>query len=333
MEQIIKIIHHYLQDEITAMNELMVNSLNVEEELVSVVSNYLSGNGGKRMRPVLTLLCAKLFGYEGKNHLKLAAAVEFIHMATLLHDDVVDGSKMRRFLPSANVIWGSKASILVGDFLFSQSFKLIVSTKSDKALEVLSSSSAIIAEGEVMQLTKLEEKRFISEEEYIKIIKAKTAELFASSAEVGAIVSSQSDEVCAIVREFANHLGIIFQITDDLLDYFSKSSKVGKNIGDDLLEGKVTLPLIYAFAKSTIEEKDRLNSIIQDEARNMDDFEYALSLINKYDARSDIHTKITEIKKLAQVNLEELKKKATKTDDQVIGYLEELLEFAINRAY
>ena len=333
MEQIIKLIHHYLQDEITSMNELMVESLNVEEELVSVVSNYLASNGGKRIRPVLTLLCAKLFGYAGKDHLKLAAAVEFIHMATLLHDDVVDGSKMRRFLPSANVIWGSKASILVGDFLFSQSFKLIVSTKSTKAIEALSSSSAIIAEGEVMQLAKLEENRFISEEEYIKIIKAKTAELFASSAEVGAIVSSQSDEVCKNVREFAMQLGIIFQITDDLLDYYSKSSKVGKNIGDDLLEGKVTLPLILAFEKADTKEKEQLDTIIKKADRSMDDFEYALGLIKKYDIKSDINVKILEIKGNAKAALDSLKEKSTKMDEQVLQYLEELLEFAMTRVY
>ncbi len=333
MEQIITLIHHYLKDEITSMNELMVDSLNVEEELVSVVSNYLASNGGKRMRPILTLLCAKLFGYEGKNHLKLAAAVEFIHMATLLHDDVVDGSKMRRFLPSANVIWGSKASILVGDFLFSQSFKLIVSTKLDKALEVLSSSSAIIAEGEVMQLAKLSENRFISEKEYIKIIKAKTAELFASSAEVGVIASGQSEEICAVVREFAMYLGIIFQITDDLLDYYSTSSKVGKNIGDDILEGKVTLPLILAFEKSNSLEKEQLYAILKKTDRNMDDFEYALGLLKKYDIKVDIHAQIAKIKSNAKVSLDSLKEKAIKIDKQVLQYLEELLEFAINRAY
>ena len=156
---LIKEIHNYLSDDIKVMNALIVDNLAVDEELITLISNHLSNAGGKRMRPVLTILSAKMFGYSGENAIRLASAVEFIHMATLLHDDVVDGSKMRRFLPSANVVWGSKASILVGDFLFSQSFKIIVSTQLMPALVVLSNASAVIAEGEVSQLAQLEQKK------------------------------------------------------------------------------------------------------------------------------------------------------------------------------
>lgn len=333
MEQIIKIVHNHLAPEIKAMNELMVQNLNVEEELVSVVGNYLSRSGGKRIRPVLTLLCAKLFGYNGMDHLRLAAAVEFIHMATLLHDDVVDGSKMRRFLPTANTVWGSKASILVGDFLFSQSFKLIVSTKSLEALEVLSSSSAIIAQGEVTQLAKLEENRIINENEYIKIIKAKTAELFASSAEVGAIIAGVNKELSLLIRKFADNLGVIFQITDDLLDYYSDPVKAGKNTGDDLLEGKVTLPLIIAFDRSTSQEKLDLEAIIKKSSRDMDDFNFALLLIEKYKVKSEIAIRIEPFKTEALSVIDYLSGKDVVADKAILEYLKGLLEFACSRGY
>lgn len=325
---LIKEIHQYLHDDIKDMNELIVASLNVEEELVTVISNYLAESGGKRIRPMLTLLTSKMFDYNGSNHFHLAAAVEFIHMATLLHDDVVDGSKMRRFVPTANVIWGSKASILVGDFMFSQSFKLIVSTKSISALEVLSSASAIIAEGEVSQLAKLEEHRMISEHEYLKIINAKTAELFAAACEVGAIIVDQDKQTCEILRKFGRQLGIIFQIVDDVLDYYGSVNEAGKNSGDDFLEGKVTLPLIFLHDKLEESEQKLLIKLIKKKSRNDDDFELVKTMLDKYDVKSDIANYLQELKKIALYEINQIT-----VSNQYKDYLCNLVDFAISRSY
>lgn len=325
---LIKEIHAYLDDEINQMNELMLSALNVEEELVTIIGNHLASSGGKRIRPILTMLTAKMLGYKGHSHICLAASVEFIHLATLLHDDVVDGSKMRRFLPTANVLWGSKASILVGDFLFSQSFKHIVSSKSLRALEVLSSSSAIIAEGEVSQLAKLEEHRIISESEYIKIISAKTAELFAAAAEVGAIIAGSDDSDCEAARAFGMQLGLIFQITDDLLDYLSDAGDVGKNIGDDFEEGKVTLPIIYLYEKAQEKERDEIIAMIKSRARSSSDFDVVRAMLQKYDIRSTIHESLAGIKFEAEGHLDKIS-----ITNQSKEYLRELINFAISRSY
>lgn len=325
---LIKEIHAYLEDEIKQMNEMMLSSLNVEEELVTIIGNHLAKNAGKRIRPVLTLLTGKMFGYSGDRHINLAAAVEFIHLATLLHDDVVDGSKMRRFLPTANVIWGSKASILVGDFLFSQAFRSIVSSKSLEALEVLANSSAIIAEGEVSQLSALEEHRMISESEYTKIISAKTAELFSAATEVGAIIAEASASDCQVAREFGKQLGLIFQIADDILDYFSNASDVGKNIGEDFEEGKVTLPVIMLYNKASEQEQKFILEMIEKESRSAADFAAMLQLLEKHNIRGDINEYLQKMKSEAEDLL-------TKIDieNQPKEYLRLLVGFAIERTY
>lgn len=324
---LIKEIHNYLSDDISVMNSVIVGSLSVEEELIQLVSNHLATTGGKRIRPVLTILSAKMFGYQGDNVTKLAAAVEFIHMATLLHDDVVDGSKMRRFLPSANVVWGSKASILVGDFLFSQSFKLIVKTESLPALVVLSDASAVIAEGEVSQLAQLEQKNLASEQEYINIINAKTAELFGAACEVGAIVAGRQD-MSKQLRDFGLSLGNIFQIADDALDYFSESKKVGKNIGDDFYEGKITLPLILLNKKLSSENELKLQQVIKSKERSLKDFDWVKQLMLEHNLKEDIKLYLNNLKKDALDALARID-----TQNQSKQYLEQLLEFAISRTY
>lgn len=324
---LIKEIHNYLSDDISVMNSVIVDSLSVEEELIQLVSNHLATTGGKRIRPVLTILSAKMFGYQGDNVTKLAAAVEFIHMATLLHDDVVDGSKMRRFLPSANVVWGSKASILVGDFLFSQSFKLIVKTESLPALVVLSDASAVIAEGEVSQLAQLEQKNLASEQEYINIINAKTAELFGAACEVGAIVAGRQD-MSKQLRDFGLRLGNIFQIADDALDYFSESKKVGKNIGDDFYEGKITLPLILLNKKLSSEDELKLQQVIKSKERSLKDFDWVKQLMLEHNLKEDIKLYLNNLKKNALDALARID-----TQNQSKQYLEQLLEFAISRTY
>lgn len=326
---LIKEIHSYLSEDIDAMNNVIIDSLSVEEDLIRLVSNHLSSAGGKRMRPILTILTAKMYGYNEKSAIKLAAAVEFIHMATLLHDDVVDGSKMRRFLPTANVVWGSKASILVGDFLFSQSFKLIVSTKSLDSLKVLSSASTIIAEGEVSQLAQLEAKQNISEADYLKVINAKTAELFGAACGVGAIVAGKTSDVKKL-KEFGLKLGNIFQIADDALDYFSESNKVGKNVGDDFYEGKITLPLIMLLEKVNPKEKLELDKMLSADTRTAKDFALVQKLMLEYNIKSVIAKYLEQLKSKAESALVSLE---GSVDNQSKKYLRELVGFAINRSY
>jgi octaprenyl-diphosphate synthase len=326
---LIREIHSYLSSDIQSMNNIIVESLSVDEELIGVISNHLSSAGGKRIRPVLTMLSAKMFGYSGEKAIRLAAAVEFIHMATLLHDDVIDGSKMRRFLPTANVLWGSKASILVGDFLFSQSFKLIVSTRSFSALEVLSRASAIIAEGEVSQLSQLESKEMISEQDYIKIINAKTAELFGAACGVGAIVADRESDL-EHIREFGLRLGNIFQISDDALDYFSESEKVGKNIGDDFYEGKVTLPLIFLLKKLEKKQKYNLKEIFFADKRSKSDFAHVRNLMFEHDISSDIDNYLARLGEKTRSALSSIK---IADNSQSKKYLQKLVDFAINRSY
>ena len=325
---IIKEIHHFLKIEIDEMNKLILESLSVEEELVRLVSNYISKSGGKRIRPILTLLSSKIFNCKNDERLKLATAVEFIHMATLLHDDVVDGSKMRRFLPSANVVWGSKASILVGDFLFSQSFKLIVSSGSISAMSILAESSAVIVEGEVSQLAKLEERRLITETEYFQVINAKTAALFGAACEVGGVISGQSVEYCMLLRNFGKKLGIIFQITDDLLDYFAEVGVRGKNIGDDFTEGKVTLPIIFLANKLPVDDKKKLNNLIESLERSFDDFKWVKKLLINFNIKNEIIEYLQDIKTEANQLLVKIN-----IDSRIKEYLKLLVDFAVNRNY
>ncbi len=324
---LIKEIHGYLAEEITSMNKVIIDSLRVDEELIKVISNHLSTSRGKRLRPILTLLSSKMLGYNGENSIKLAAAVEFIHMATLLHDDVVDGSKMRRFLPTANIVWGNKASILVGDFLFSQSFKLIVATGVQKAMTALSNASAIIAEGEVAQLAKLEQRVLISREQYFAIIRAKTAELFGASCEVGAYISSK-DELSKSLKDFGIVLGSIFQITDDLLDYFSESDNVGKNIGDDFYEGKITLPVILLNDRLSKNNQLELINIIQKDERSSNELNWLIKMLREHDISNEIKSYLDAMKKESYQLIDSIN-----GENKAKLYLKNLVDFAINRTY
>ncbi|ADE30011.1 polyprenyl synthetase family protein [Rickettsia prowazekii] len=281
MNIIVKI-QQNLKDEVTQLNDLIISCLKSDAELIEKVGKYLVEAGGKRIRPLLTIITAKMFDYKGNNHIKLASAVEFIHAATLLHDDVVDNSTLRRFKPTANVIWGSKTSILVGDFLFSQSFKLMVASGCIKAMNVLAKASVIISEGEVVQLVKLNERRIITIDEYQQIVKSKTAELFGAACEVGAIIAEQVDRVSKDVQNFGRLLGTIFQVIDDLLDYLGSDKQVGKNIGDDFLEGKVTLPLIFLYHKLEQDKQLWLENMLKSDKRTKDDFVKIRDLMLKH---------------------------------------------------
>lgn len=246
------------------------------------VTAHLVEAGGKRLRPMLTLAAARMLGYEGDNHLRLAATVEFIHTATLLHDDVVDESAQRRGRPTANLLWDNKSSVLVGDYLFARSFQLMTDTGSLDVLRILSNAAATIAEGEVLQLTAAANLA-TTEDIYIQVVRGKTAALFAAACEVGGVISDASDTQVTALNTYGDALGIAFQIADDLLDYGGDASATGKNIGDDFRERKLTLPVIKAIAKANDEEHAFWKRTIEKGDQQDGDLEQALTLIEKHD--------------------------------------------------
>ncbi|MCK5720658.1 MAG: polyprenyl synthetase family protein [Thiomargarita sp.] len=256
-------IRKLIEHDIQAVNVLIHKSLYSEVALVNTIGDYIVNSGGKRLRPMLLLLSAKVFNYKGTNHIDLAAVIEFIHTATLLHDDVVDDSKLRRGQPTANNIWSNEASILVGDFLYSRSFQMMVNVKNMRVMEILSDATNIIAEGEVLQLLHCHEPD-TSEENYLQVIERKTAKLFESAAQLGAVVNNQPSEYEQAMVTYGMNIGTAFQLIDDVLDYTGTVENVGKNIGDDLAEGKPTLPLIYALKQGDSEQKKILYKAIKE---------------------------------------------------------------------
>ncbi len=269
------------EDDMKQVNAHILSNMQSDVPLIPQLANYLIASGGKRVRPLLTLSATALFGGEMKRAHRLAAAVEFIHTATLLHDDVVDDSDKRRGQQSANAIFGNEASVLVGDFLFSRAFQLMTADGSLEVLKILSNASAIIAEGEVKQLS-VQNNLDTSLNDYFKVIEGKTAALFAAACEVGPIIAGQSDEQIKVMRDYGHHLGMVFQITDDLLDYDPARSKLGKTIGDDFREGKMTAPIIFALQSANDEEKEFWQRTIGDKNQNENDFETALNYLKKH---------------------------------------------------
>lgn len=247
------------------------------------VTQHLVGAGGKRLRPMLTLGSARMMGYDGEHHIRLAATVEFIHTATLLHDDVVDDSKQRRGRPTANLLWDNQSSVLVGDYLFARSFQLMVETGSLRVLDILSNAAATIAEGEVLQLTAARNLA-TTEETYIKIVRGKTAALFAAACEVGGVIADAPEKQVEALRLYGDALGIAFQIVDDLLDYGGDASATGKNVGDDFREGKLTLPLIKAIARADEAERGFWNRVIAKGRHDEGDLERAMGLLARHGA-------------------------------------------------
>ena len=240
--------------DMNAVNSVILDRMQSDVPLIPELAGHLIAGGGKRMRPMLTLACARLLDYPGTRHHKLAAAVEFIHTATLLHDDVVDGSDLRRGRRTANIIWGNPASVLVGDFLFSRSFELMVEDGSLKVLRILSNASAVIAEGEVNQLTAQRQVNTTAER-YLDIIGAKTAALFAAACRIAAVVAERPEAEELALDAYGRNLGIAFQLVDDAIDYSSDEETMGKGVGDDFRDGKVTLPVILAHARGSAEDR------------------------------------------------------------------------------
>ena len=265
-----------------AVNHVILDRMQSEIPLIPTLAGHLISGGGKRLRPMLTLAGAELVGYQGARHHKLAAAVEFIHTATLLHDDVVDGSDLRRGKAAANIIFGNPATVLVGDFLFSRAFELMVEDGSLKVLKILSHASAVIAEGEVDQLT-AQRQIETSEERYLSIILAKTAALFAAASRISAVVAECDEREEQALDDYGRNLGVAFQLVDDAIDYDSDAAAMGKDVGDDFREGKMTLPVILAYARGDEEERTFWRAAIIGHRTSDDDLAHAIALIRKHD--------------------------------------------------
>lgn len=274
-------LYQLVGNDIKHVDELILKRVDTEIPLIYDISRHIIASGGKRIRPAMTLISAQLCDYSGDRHIALAAAVEFIHTATLLHDDVVDESKLRRGLATANELFGNKPSVLIGDFLLSQAFQLMVADKDLVSLKILSDAAAIISKGEVMQLM-TEGQPETTVENYLQIVSAKTAVLFAAACELGAVISKKTQHQEAL-REYGIYLGIAFQLIDDALDYIADESSLGKSVGDDFSEAKVTLPIIIAFEKATDSEKAFWTRTIMEKDQKEGDFETALSFIKKHD--------------------------------------------------
>jgi octaprenyl-diphosphate synthase len=274
------------RDEMERVNELILAQAGSDVRLIPEIARHLIDSGGKRLRPMLTIAAARMCGYNGDGHVRLAASVEFMHTATLLHDDVVDESDMRRGKEAARMLWGNQASVLVGDFLLGQAFKMMVGVGSLEALAVLSNAAAIIAEGEVMQLGAAKNTA-TTEDEYLAIIKGKTAALFSAAAEVGPVIGDRGRSERAAFRSYGTNLGLAFQLVDDALDYGGNSAKLGKKIGDDFREGKITLPVVLSYRRGTDDERAFWKRVLEEGEISDGDLERAVALIRSHRAIDD----------------------------------------------
>jgi len=268
-------IKNLTQCEAKAVDQLIIDELSSDVILINQMGHYIVGNGGKRLRPMLLLLAAKALGGVTNNHLILAAVIEFIHTATLLHDDVVDESDLRRGKESANAVWGNAASVLVGDYLYSRAFEMMVRTGNMRVMEILSKTTTAIAEGEVLQLLNCNNPE-TTEAKYLEVIARKTAILFSAATRLGAVIASVPADVEENLAQYGQHLGIAFQLIDDALDYKANQDDLGKNLGDDLAEGKPTLPLIYAIQNGTKSEAAVIIEAIQNGNRDAFNQVYAI---------------------------------------------------------
>jgi octaprenyl-diphosphate synthase len=270
-----------IADDMQATDRLILQRLQSDVVLINQIGAYIVKSGGKRLRPMIVLLAARACGYNEQQHIELAAIIEFIHTATLLHDDVVDGSEMRRDRETANAVWGNEASVLVGDFLYSRSFEMMVDVGQMRVMDILSHATNRIAEGEVLQLLNVHNPD-ATEADYMEVIKRKTATLFEAGARLGAVISAASQEQEQAMSDYGLHLGIAFQLVDDALDYNSSNESIGKNIGDDLAEGKPTLPLIQAMKHADADQRKRLQSIV--EHGGLEEIDFVMQMIRTSDA-------------------------------------------------
>jgi len=313
-----------IADDLQAVNQLIRRELHSDVLLINQLAGYIIDGGGKRLRPVIVLLAARACGYSGDQHIAAAAIVEFIHTATLLHDDVVDESGLRRGRETANAIWGNQASVLVGDFLYSRAFQMMVRIGSMRLMEIMADTTNTIAEGEVMQLLNCHDPD-TTEERYMQVIYCKTAKLFEAAAQLGAVLAGRPREEERALRQYGLHLGTAFQMIDDVLDYSASSTELGKNIGDDLAEGKPTLPLIYAMDHGSAEERNIIREAI--EQGGMDQIERITRTIESTGALD--YTASLAIKEVERASAHLHLLPASPVKDALV----ELAEFAVKRRY
>ncbi len=313
-------------DDLKSVNQIIVDRMHSPVALIPQLAGHIVAAGGKRLRPMLTLAAARLCGYPGDRHKALAACVEFIHTATLLHDDVVDESDLRRGLATANAVWGNKASVLVGDFLFARAFQLMVADGSLRVLDILSNASAVIAEGEVLQLVTSNDTE-TSEQSYLEVIRCKTAALFAAACRIGAVVADRPRVEEEALDSFGLNLGIAFQLIDDVLDYSAKQSELGKSVGDDFREGKITLPVVLAFRRGDAEERAFWKRVLEDIDQAEPDLDHALALLERHGALRDTVARAGHYGAIARDAL------GIFPDSPAKRALLEIVDFCIERAY
>ncbi|MDX2308986.1 MAG: polyprenyl synthetase family protein [Hyphomicrobium sp.] len=315
-----------VREDMEAINRIILDKAVSDVELIPTLAHHLIASGGKRLRPMLALASAKLCGYPGSGHVRTASAIEFMHTATLLHDDVVDESDARRGRKTARILWGNQASVLVGDFLLGQAFRMLVDVGSLSVLKILSNAAAVIAEGEVMQLAAAKNTS-TTEDEYLAIINAKTAALFLAAAEVGAALANRPAEEQAALRSYGKNLGLAFQLVDDALDYSGDSQKLGKSVGDDFREGKITLPLILSFRRGNGEERAFWNrTIVEGDIRD-GDLDHAIGLMKRHRAIEATFERARSYGSIARDAL------AIFRDSREKSALEDLIVFSVSRGH
>lgn len=314
-----------LSEDMDRVNALIQSRMASEHApRIPEVTAHLVNAGGKRLRPLLTCASAKICGYDGPYHIHLAATVEFIHTATLLHDDVVDESTQRRGRPTANLLWDNPSSVLVGDYLFSRSFQLMVETGSLRVLDILANASATIAEGEVLQLSSAQDLA-TTEDTYFKVIRGKTAALFAAACEVGGVIAGVPAAQSEALRAYGDALGVAFQIADDLLDYGGTTAELGKNVGDDFREGKLTLPVIRALSQASDEERSFWSSALEKRQNTDDALAYAMNIMSKHGSLVSTRSTAEAYARQARAALGVLPKSEIRT------ILEDLADYVVAR--
>lgn len=315
-----------VQEDMEAINRIILDKAISDVDTIPELAHHLIDSGGKRLRPMLALASAKLCGYEDQDHIQVAAAIEFMHTATLLHDDVVDDSATRRGKKTARLIWGNQASVLVGDFLLGQAFRMLVEVGSLPVLKILSNAAAVIAEGEVMQLAAAQNTA-TTEDEYLAIINAKTAALFLAAAEVGGAIINRPAAELAALRSYGRNLGLAFQLVDDALDYSGESAHLGKTIGDDFREGKITLPVILSFRRGDEKERAFWQRTVAEGQIEDGDLDHAVSLMRKHKA---IEATLERARSYGAISRDAL---AIFPDSAEKHAMQQVIEFCIARAH
>ncbi|HEY5598106.1 MAG TPA: polyprenyl synthetase family protein [Kiloniellales bacterium] len=313
-------------DDLQAVNRLILDRMQSPVALIPQLAGHIIAAGGKRLRPILTLAASQLCGYQGRRHICLAACVEFIHTATLLHDDVVDQSNLRRGLSTANAVWGNQPSVLVGDFLFSRAFQLMVADGSLKVLKILSDASAVIAEGEVQQLMTANDMR-TTEDEYLQVVSAKTAALFSAACRIGAVVADRPEAEEIALREYGRNFGIAFQLVDDVLDFSARQADLGKTVGDDFREGKITLPVILAVRRADMAERAFWRRCLEELEQTDEDLEHAIALMNRHGALDDCMALARQYGATARAAV------SVFPDSPVRREIVDLIDFCVERRY